>query len=127
VHAVDPDARFDAELSLLGEQVFGRFRAFARGYLRGGRVDDFFVRVLPKLELTEVAIQRALERDAPWNDDVAETELRAPLRQWGARFYAGLLERLARIRVTIELDRLEVEERLIAPVEQLAVALDSLA
>src|SRR5262249_31799396 len=55
VREVDPEARFDAELSLLGEQVFGRFRAFARGWLRGGRVEDFFVRVLPKLELTEAA------------------------------------------------------------------------
>jgi small GTP-binding protein len=129
VRAVDDasdGARFDAELSLLAEQVFGRFRAFARGYLRGGRVDDFFTRVLPKLELTEAAIQRALERDAPWSDDVAEAELRAPLRRWAERFYGGLLERLRRLRTAVELDRLEIEERLIAPVEQLAIALDSL-
>jgi small GTP-binding protein len=127
VRAVDPDARFDAELSLLAEQVFGRFRAFARGYLRGGRVDDFFTRVLPKLELNEAAIQRALERDAPWSDDVAEAELRAPLRRWAERFYGGLLSRLQRLRTAVELDRLEIEERLIAPVEQLAIALDSLS
>jgi tetratricopeptide (TPR) repeat protein/GTPase Era involved in 16S rRNA processing len=123
----DPDARFDAELLLLGEQVFGRFRAFARGYLRGGRVDDFFTRVLPKLELSESAIRRALERDAPWSDDVAEAELRAPLRQWAARFYAELLSRLQRLRTATELDRLEIEERLIGPVEHLANALDSLS
>ena len=127
VRAVDPDARFEAELSLLAEQVFGRFRAFARGYLRGGRVDDFFTRVLPKLELNEAAIQRALERDAPWSDDVAEAELRAPLRRWAERFYGGLLSRLQRLRTAVELDRLEIEERLIAPVEQLAIALDSLS
>jgi small GTP-binding protein len=131
VRAVDDrggdDARFDAELSLLAEQVFGRFRAFARGYLRGGRVDDFFTRVLPKLELNEVAIQRALERDAPWSDDVAEAELRAPLRRWAERFYGGLLSRLQRLRTSVELDRLEIEERLIAPVEHLAIALDSLS
>jgi hypothetical protein len=127
VRAVDPDAPFDAERSLLAEQVFGRFRAFARGYLRGGRVDDFFTRVLPKLELNEAAIQRALERDAPWSDDVAEAELRAPLRRWAERFYGGLLSRLQRLRTAVELDRLEIEERLIAPVEQLAIALDSLS
>jgi small GTP-binding protein len=130
VRAVDSDgetAHFDAELSLLAEQVFGRFRAFARGYLRGGRVDDFFTRVLPKLELNEAAIQRALERDAPWSDDVAEAELRAPLRRWAERFYGGLLSRLQRLRTAVELDRLEIEERLIAPVEQLAIALDSLS
>ena len=131
VRAVDDragdDARFDAELSLLAEQVFGRFRAFARGYLRGGRVDDFFTRILPKLELTEAAIQRALERDAPWSDDVVEAELRAPLRRWADRFYGGLLSRLQHLRTAVELDRLEIEERLIAPVEQLAIALDSLS
>jgi hypothetical protein len=132
VRAVDdPAAGFDAELSLLlsslGEQVFGRFRAFARGYLRGGRVDDFFTRVLPKLELTEPQIQRALERDAPWSDDVAEAELRAPLRRWAEQFYGGLLGRLRRLRTDVELDRLEIEERLIAPVEQIAIALDSLS
>ncbi|MDB4964550.1 MAG: Dynamin family protein [Myxococcales bacterium] len=127
VRALEPEARFDAELSLLGEQVFGRFRAFARGYLRGGRVDDFFTRVLPKLELSEPAIRRALERDAPWTDDVAEAELRAPLRQWAERFYGGLLARLQRLRTAAELDRLEIEERLHAPVEQLANALDSLS
>ncbi|HEX9100806.1 MAG TPA: hypothetical protein VF997_01315 [Polyangia bacterium] len=131
VRAVDDaatdGASFDAELSLLAEQVFGRFRAFARGYLRGGRVDDFFTRVLPKLELAEAQIQRALERDAPWSDDVAETELRAPLRRWAERFYGGLLARLQRLRTAVELDRLEIEERLIAPVEQLTIALDSLS
>ncbi|HEY2746738.1 MAG TPA: tetratricopeptide repeat protein [Polyangia bacterium] len=128
VRAVDdPATSFDAELSLLGEQVFGRFRAFARGYLRGGRVDDFFTRVLPKLELSEAQIQRALERDAPWSDDVAEAELRAPLRRWAEHFYGGLLTRLQRLRTGVELDRLEIEERLIAPVEQIAIALDSLS
>ncbi|HEX8950759.1 MAG TPA: dynamin family protein, partial [Polyangia bacterium] len=125
--AATDGASFDAELSLLAEQVFGRFRAFARGYLRGGRVDDFFTRVLPKLELAEAQIQRALERDAPWSDDVAETELRAPLRRWAERFYGGLLARLQRLRTAVELDRLEIEERLIAPVEQLTIALDSLS
>ncbi len=120
------EARFDAELSLLGEQVFGRFRAFARGWLRGGRVDDFFTRILPKLDLSEAAIRRALERDAPWSDDVAETELRAPLRAWAERFYGSLLARLTRLRVAVEIDRLEIEERVMAPVEQLTNALDSL-
>jgi hypothetical protein len=83
--------------------------------------------VLPKLELTEAAIQRALERDAPWSDDVAEAELRAPLRRWADRFYDGLLARLQRLRTAVELDHVEIEERLIAPVEQLAIALDSLS
>jgi hypothetical protein len=131
VRAVDDrggdDARFDAELSLLAEQVFGRFRAFARGWLRGGRVEDFFTRVLPKLELTEAAIRRALERDAPWSDDVAEAELRVPLRAWADRFYGELLARLRRLRTVVEIDRLEIEERIIGPVESVANALDSVS
>ena len=55
------------------------------------------------------------------------TELRAPLRRWAERFYGGLLSLLQRLRTAVELDRLEIEERLIAPVEQLAIALDSLS
>ncbi len=96
------------ELKLLDEQVYTRFRAFARGFLRGGRVDDFFTNVLPKLELTEREIRRALERDAPWSDDIAEAELRAPLRAWGERFFAQLVARLERARASAELDRLDV-------------------
>jgi small GTP-binding protein len=127
VRAVDAEARFDEQLALLEQQVFGRFRAFARGYLRGGRVDDFFTRRLPKLELSEAAIRRALERDAPWSDDIAEAELRAPLRAWALKFYAALVEQLTRLRVTVELDRLDIEERILAPLEQLASALSSFA
>jgi small GTP-binding protein len=127
VREVDSEARFDAELSLLGEQVFGRFAAFARGWLRGGRVEDFFTRVLPKLDLTEGAIRRALERDAPWSDDVAEAELRTPLRAWADRFYGELLARLRRLRTVVEIDRLEIEERIIGPVESVANALDSVS
>jgi len=118
---------FDArlELELLDEQVYGRFRAFARGYLRGGRVDNFFTSVLPKLELSEASIRRALERDAPYTDEIAEAELRAPLAAWGERFHAALLERLAAARSAVELERFDLEERLLAPVEVLRAALDS--
>ena len=40
---------------------------------------------------------------------------------------AAFSSRLQRLRTAVELDRLEIEERLIAPVEQLAIALDSLS
>src|SRR6185369_4976119 len=81
------DPSFDMEIEL-DEQVYARFRAFARGFLRGGRVDKFFTDVLPKLELSEREIRRALERDAPWSDDIAEAELRSPLAAWGERFFS---------------------------------------
>ena len=70
--------------------------------------------------------QRALERDAPWSDDVAEAELRAPLRAGPSASTTACWRGCARLRTAVELDRLEIEERLIAPVEQLAIALDSL-
>ena len=83
------DARFDAELSLLDEQVFGRFRAFARGYLRGGRVDDFFTRVLPKLELNERGDPpRARARRAVERRRRRGRAARAAAR-WAERFYGG--------------------------------------
>ena len=85
LHVVDPSADFARDLALLDEQVYGRYRAFARGFLRGGRVDGFFTRVLPKLELSEREIRRALEREVPWSDDNAEAELRTPLAAWGER------------------------------------------
>jgi small GTP-binding protein len=110
------DLSVDIELD---EQVYARYRAFARGFLRGGRVDKFFTDVLPKLELSEREIRRALERDAPWSDDIAEAELRAPLRAWGERFFSTLLQKLERARAGAELERLDVEERILAPVERL--------
>jgi small GTP-binding protein len=112
------------ELRLLDEQVYGRFRAFARGYLRGGRVDDFFTRVLPKLELSERELKRALGSVAPYTDEIAETELRAPLAAWAERFFAQLVQRLERARATAELERFDLEERLLAPLEVLRSALE---
>ncbi|MSP61939.1 MAG: tetratricopeptide repeat protein [Myxococcales bacterium] len=109
-------------LRILDEQVYGRFGAFARGYLRGGRVDDFFTRVLPKLELSEASIRRALERDMP-DVTVADAELLLPLKAWGERFFGGLLARLRRLADAEELRRFEVEERLLGPVAALRAAL----
>lgn len=128
LRGVDPDldTRAHEQAQLLDQQVYGRYRAFARGYLRGGRVDDFFTRVLPKLELSEAAIRRALERGGPWSDEIAESELRAPLRAWGQKFYAALIDRLDHIRTTAELDRFDVEERVIAPLDALASSLQEL-
>jgi tetratricopeptide (TPR) repeat protein/GTPase SAR1 family protein len=111
-------ATHDSEVEfvrLLDEQVYGRYRAFSRGYLRGGKVDDFFVRVLPKLELSEAAIGRALERDSPCAPEILEEELLTPLR---AFFDTLQRERTARLRKAIsdeELRCLDIEERLLFP------------
>lgn len=114
----------DADLlQLLDEQVYGRYRAFSRGYLRGGRVDDFFVRVLPRLEqLSEAAIGRALERDAATTVEILEAELLVPLRAFGETFFK---RRAARCRDALdaeELRRLDLEERVLFPVSALREA-----
>lgn len=108
----DSEAEF---VRLLDEQVYGRYRAFSRGFLRGGKVDDFFVRVLPKLDLTEAAIGRALERDSPTAPEILEEELLTPLR---AFFDTLQRERTSRLRKAIsdeELRCLDIEERLLFP------------
>jgi tetratricopeptide (TPR) repeat protein/GTP-binding protein EngB required for normal cell division len=126
LRTVEPNLDFAGELALLDEQVYGRFRAFARGWLRGGRVDDFFTRALPKLELSEREIRRALERASPWSDEHAEAELRTPLRAWAERVYAQLASRLERERAQAELGLFDVEARVIAPLESLRARLEKL-
>jgi tetratricopeptide (TPR) repeat protein/GTPase SAR1 family protein len=117
----------DADLvRLLDEQVYGRYLAFSRGYLRGGKVEDFFLRVLPKLELTEAAIGRALERDAPTAIDILEAELLSPLRAFGEQRYARLLSRLTRKLAQAELRRLDLDERVLFPLTALREALQSI-
>lgn len=116
----------DADLlRLLDEQVYGRYQAFSRGYLRGGKVEDFFLRVLPKLELTEAAIGRALERDAPTAIDILEAELLSPLRAFGEQRYARLLSRLTRKLAQAELRRLDLDERVLFPLTALREALQA--
>src|SRR5262249_13628088 len=109
------------ELRLLDEQVYGRYRAFVRGFLRGGRVDDFFTRVLPRLELGEQAIRRALLRDLPALD-VLEDELLEPLARFADRFLARLGAALDREAGEEELRRLEIAARVVDPVAELRQA-----
>lgn len=54
---------------LLEARVFTRCRSYLQGYLRGGYVDTFFRRDVPKLELNEDAVYHALFRDAPNLDE----------------------------------------------------------
>ena len=111
---------------LLDEQVYGRYLAFSRGYLRGGKVDDFFVRVLPKLDLSEAAIGRALERDSPTAVDILETELLSPLRSFGETRYRHAAEKLAAKLAQKELRQLDLDERVLFPLTALATAMGSL-
>jgi GTPase Era involved in 16S rRNA processing len=62
------DASAGRTTNALGEQARGRLdgrvyaplRAFARGFLRGGSVDRFFTRTLPRMELSAPAVARSL-------------------------------------------------------------------
>ncbi len=112
-------------LRLLDEQVYGRYRAFARGYLRGGRVDEFFTRVLPKLELSEASLARALDRSAPWSEEIVDRELLTPLRDWARRYFEGLLDHLAAHRAKLQFARLELDERLLYNLAQSKAALQT--
>jgi tetratricopeptide (TPR) repeat protein/GTPase SAR1 family protein len=125
LRAIDDDEAerlLGEELRLLDEQVYGRYQAFARGFLRGGRVDDFFLRVLPRLELGEHVIQKALARDMPALD-VLEEELVAPLGAWSRRFLDENRARLSRLAGAEELRRFELTERLLVPLGELDEAL----
>jgi len=114
-------------LELLNEQVYGRYLAFSRGYLRGGKVDDFFVRVLPKLELHETAIARALERDSPTAVDILESELFTPLRSFAETRYRQAAEKLKQKLAQEDLRQLDIDERLVFPLSTFAAVLASLS
>ena len=113
-------------LSLLDEQVYGRYLAFSRGYLRGGKVDDFFVRVLPRLDLSEAAIGRALERDSPTAVDILESELLSPLRSFAERRFQQAEHELRDKLAKEELQKLDLDERVLFPLTAFATALASL-
>lgn len=113
------------QLELLGEQVYGRYLAFSRGYLRGGKVDDFFVRVLPKLDLNEAAIARALERDSPTAVDILESELFSPLRSFAEYHFRRAEEKIKLSQVQHELRQLDISERLLFPLSTFCAVLEA--
>ena len=109
-------------LRQLDVEVYSRYRAFVRGYLRGGQLDDFFSRVLPRLEPTEAAVRRSLALGF-LDAEMLEAELVQPLRQWSERCFAALRDRLGRMAQAEALRRFEIEERLVRPVTLLQKAL----
>jgi hypothetical protein len=103
----------------LEEQVYARYLAFARGTLRGGRVDDFFVRRLPQLELSEEAVTRALLRDAV---DVDE-ELVPPLGAFVERLLGEEVERMANQVQAVGAAACDLEQRALTPVRAVVAAI----
>jgi tetratricopeptide (TPR) repeat protein/GTP-binding protein EngB required for normal cell division len=76
--------------SLVMAQVFDRARAYLRGFLEGGYVENFFRADLPRLELSEDAAYHALVRSAPDLD----REIGAPLARAGGDALDALARRL---------------------------------
>ena len=117
-----PGGGVDATRELAAEldaRVFDRYRAFFRGWLRGGAVAQFFAKELPRLELTEQGVRRALERAVPLDDDTLEEELRQPLRAYCASLFADLVAAIEHRRGAVLLARFELEARLLAPLRAL--------
>jgi small GTP-binding protein len=104
---------------LLDAEVYTRFRAFARGVLRGGRVDEFFTRVLPKIKLDERELRRALDRDAPWVNESADAELLGPLGAFARRYFADAVAAVEHSRDDADLDAFDLEARIVAPLDAL--------
>jgi hypothetical protein len=92
-------------VSLVEARVFDRAAAYLRGYLRGGRIDEFFARVLPKLELGDDSVYHALVRDAP---DL-ETELTRPLLAHAETALRALAARLDGLAAIADVARLEAD------------------
>jgi hypothetical protein len=110
-------------IALVDARVFDRFAAYARGFLHGGRIDDFFNRALPKLSLDEDAVYHALVRDAP---DLKE-ELAAPLADAGDAALRSLAARLDDLAATADLRRHELDAALGATIDGHLAALARVA
>jgi tetratricopeptide (TPR) repeat protein len=106
-------------LALLRQQVYARYVAFARGFLLGGRVDHFFARKLPRLDLALEPIYEALIADRV---DV-ERELVAPLHAWYGATVEALRGEVRLMRQEANLERLEIDERWLGPVLRLEQSL----
>jgi tetratricopeptide (TPR) repeat protein len=114
--AFDVRITIDDAVELVEASVFDRCQAYLRGYVRGGYVDAFFRRDLPKLELSEDAVYHALYRDAPDIDG----ELRGPLAAAGASALGRITDRLTHFAAVAEVLAYDIEvgvERALAEVE----------
>lgn len=109
------DALVEEGMRLTQAQVFGRCTSFLRGYLRGGSVDRFFEKALPKIELGESAIYEALFRAAP---DI-DAEIAVPLASAGGLLLATLADRLDELADLCEVEDFDADAGLEAAVAEL--------
>jgi small GTP-binding protein len=107
--------------NLLRQQVYGQYRAYVRGYLRGGRVDGFFEQRLPRLALDSDAIFDALIADSV---DL-EAELLSPMDRWYQSTLEDLGYQLTRLRTEVDLIRLQQERQILTPLSSIQRRLEA--
>jgi len=105
----------DEQRRLLKQQVYGRFEAFSRGYLLGGRIDHFFGSQIPELKLERKAIVEALVADLP----SYENELLTSLQRWFGGSREALVGALRQLGGELELRSFEIEAATLEPLDRL--------
>jgi tetratricopeptide (TPR) repeat protein/GTPase SAR1 family protein len=121
--AFDVGLTIDDAVELVEARAFDRCQAYLRGYLRGGYVDTFFRRDLPKIELSEDAIYHALYRDAPDIDG----ELRAPLAAAGATALGRIADRLMHFAGVADVLAYDIEVGVLCALKEVEKRLGSAA
>jgi tetratricopeptide (TPR) repeat protein len=104
---------------LLEQQVYARFGAFLRGYLRGGWVDRLFEQRLPRIELEVQAIYEALVSEPIELD----AELLNPLAAWADGSGKTVATLLGEGLAAVELARWELQTCAVGLLEELATDL----
>jgi len=92
-------------IGLALSRVFDRARAYLRGYLEGGYVENFFRNDVPRLELAEDAIYHALYRAAPDLD----REVGDPLARAAADALDALAQRLDHWAAVVDVQMFDLE------------------
>ncbi|HEV8325157.1 MAG TPA: dynamin family protein [Myxococcota bacterium] len=110
----------------MSARVFGRYHAFALGWLRGGRLDDFFDEALPRTDLGPDDVYAALRRTmASPLVAAGEEGVAVPLASWAQRWQQELDVRLDDFAGELVAGRLLSEHGTAEPLRALARVLRS--
>jgi len=110
----------------MSARVFGRYHAFSLGWLRGGRLDDFFDEALPRTDLGPDDVYAALKGTmasplvAAGDDGVA-----MPMGRWAAEWQRELETRCDELTGEIVAGRLTAEHGTAEPLRAIARTLEA--
>jgi tetratricopeptide (TPR) repeat protein/GTP-binding protein EngB required for normal cell division len=110
----------------MSARVFGRYHAFSLGWLRGGRLDDFFDEALPRTDLGPDDVYAALKGTmasplvAAGEDGVA-----MPMGRWAAEWQRELETRCDELTGEIVAGRLTAEHGTAEPLRAIARTLEA--